>query len=104
MRGNKWWLGGLAVIGVAVIGYFAFFYPPAKQESQEMLGTIGAVEKYRADQIAEQDVTVAGAEGAAGAAGAEVTPDILADILERASVQEKAALFERANVQERADL
>ena len=49
MGKNKSLLIGVAVVAVAVIVYFAFFHPPTSREDME--GTIGTVEKYRAEQI-----------------------------------------------------
>lgn len=50
-------LAGTAVIAIAAIVYFSFFYPPTK--SDEVSGTIGAVKKYRSEQITEKDVNLA---------------------------------------------
>jgi hypothetical protein len=50
-------IGGSVIVALAVV-YFAFFYPPASVRDTE--GTIGAVKKYRAEQITEKDVVLEG--------------------------------------------
>ena len=62
-------VGSLAAI--AVVGYFAFFYPP--ESEQDVRGTIGGVKKYRASQIDEKDVQLGGQ-----AAGNEQNHDVAA--------------------------
>ncbi|MBF8296555.1 MAG: hypothetical protein HW389_3100, partial [Bacteroidetes bacterium] len=63
--GNKRtpWIIGVAVVAIAVIGYFSFFYPPVSQD--EVSGTIGGVqkaEKYRAPQLTDNDMVIKNAE------------------------------------------
>ena len=43
--GNKRtpWIIGVAVVAIAVIGYFSLFYPPVSNE--DVSGTIGGVQK-----------------------------------------------------------
>lgn len=50
-------VAGSLVAALAVI-YFSFFYPPVSTSDTE--GTIGAVKKYRAEQITEKDVVLEG--------------------------------------------
>ncbi|NOQ98285.1 MAG: hypothetical protein GQ561_08985, partial [Calditrichae bacterium] len=46
-------IAGSTIVAVLIL-YLAFFYPwPGEGEVK---GTIGAVEKYRSDQISEEDV------------------------------------------------
>jgi len=59
-------LAGTAVIALAAIVYFSFFYPPTP--SNEVSGTIGAVKKYRSEQISDKDVTLSSQQSEAIAA------------------------------------
>ncbi|MFQ5798292.1 MAG: hypothetical protein ACE5H0_06310, partial [Bacteroidota bacterium] len=56
-RSRSFVIGG-ALLAVIAVVYFSFFYPPPSGE--ETAGTIGAVEKYRAPQITEEDVVLEG--------------------------------------------
>ena len=48
-------MGGVAIVIVAIV-YFAFLYPwPSAPES---VGTIGSVQKYKSDQINQQDIAL----------------------------------------------
>ncbi len=49
----------------AVAVYFTYYYPPASHE--DTAGTIGAVKKYRIQQISENDILLAGREAQKGA-------------------------------------
>jgi hypothetical protein len=64
-------LAGTAVIALAAIVYFSFFYPPTP--SNEVSGTIGAVKKYRSEQITDKDVTLSSEQSAA------ITAEMAAD-------------------------
>ncbi len=50
-------IAGSLIAALAVV-YFSFFYPPVSTSDTE--GTIGAVKKYRAEQITEKDVVLEG--------------------------------------------
>jgi hypothetical protein len=50
-------IGGSVIVALVVV-YFAFFYPPSSVRDTE--GTIGAVKKYRSEQITEKDVVLEG--------------------------------------------
>lgn len=50
-------IAGSVIVALAVV-YFSFFYPPVSTSDTE--GTIGAVKKYRAEQITEKDVVLEG--------------------------------------------
>ena len=52
-------LTGVA-IAVAAVVYFGFFFPPPPGD--DVTGTIGAVQKYRAEQMSDDDVVLAGEE------------------------------------------
>ena len=60
---RQWTVVGLAaaaaLAGVAAVGYLGWMAPPA---SDGTAGTIGAVQKYRAPQIGDADVVLAGQE------------------------------------------
>jgi len=64
-------LAGTAVIAIAAIVYFSFFYPPTP--SNEVSGTIGAVKKYRSEQITDKDVTLSSQQSEA------ITAEMAAD-------------------------
>ena len=53
-------LAGVVVVAVAAVVYFGFFFPPTSGEN--VTGTIGAVQKYRAEQMSDEDVVLAGEE------------------------------------------
>ncbi len=55
---NRSFVMGGAILAVIAVVYFAFFYPPVTGEDAK--GTIGAVQKYRAEQITEKDVVLEG--------------------------------------------
>ena len=91
----------VAVIGVAAVLYFAKI-PPVPDDAT---GAIGAAERYRAEQITDADVELAGeSAGDAAAAASIVTGEELVELLGKASMQEKAAFFERLNMQERVNI
>src|SRR5512143_3588020 len=48
-------IAGSLIVALAVV-YFSFFYPPVSTSDTE--GTIGAVKKYRAEQITEKDIVL----------------------------------------------
>jgi hypothetical protein len=50
-------IAGSLIVALAVV-YFSFFYPPVSTSDTE--GTIGAVKKYRSEQITEKDVVLEG--------------------------------------------
>ncbi len=52
---KTWVLVGGAVAALALAGYFGLVAPPSEEGAT---GTIGAVEKYRADQITAEDVVI----------------------------------------------
>jgi hypothetical protein len=47
--------GAFIVVVAAAVAYFAFQYPPS---DGEVAGTIGAADRYRAEQITSDDVVV----------------------------------------------
>ena len=74
MSKNKLMMGGIIVVAVVAIAYFAFVYPPTNGD--DATGTIGAAKKYRTDQIKDSDVVLEGdQQGAEPAeAPAPITP------------------------------
>ncbi len=48
-------IAGSVIVALAVV-YFSFFYPPVSTSDTE--GTIGAVKKYRSEQITEKDIVL----------------------------------------------
>jgi hypothetical protein len=48
-------IGG-ALVAIAVVVYFSFFYPPESEKNLQ--GTIGGVKKYHSSQIESKDVQV----------------------------------------------
>ncbi len=65
---------GAGIVALAAIVYFSFFYPPTP--SNEVSGTIGAVKKYRSEQITDKDVNLASQQSEAIAA--ETAADVQA--------------------------
>jgi len=82
-------MGGVAVLAIAVIVYFSFFYPPTKNE--DAAGTIGAAKKYQSEQITDKDVKLGGAQTEAAATSESIVDEAAAK--EYASA---AAAFENA--------
>ena len=62
-------LVGGALLAIAVLAYFAFFYPPERE--QNLRGTIGGVKKYRSAQIDEKDVNLDAQSGSQIGAGGQ---------------------------------
>ena len=81
--GNKkvWILAGGVMVAVALIVYFQLFFPPPEDE---VAGTIGAVQKHRAEQIDESGV-ILGEE--AGGAVSVAFADLLDDVARRLHAQ-----------------
>ncbi len=89
MSRNRAILAAVVVVAICAVVYFGILAkPPA---DGDVMGTIGAVQKYRAEQIGDDDVVLAGAAG--GRTGEGTT-----DLFDRASMQEKAEFFERLPV------
>jgi hypothetical protein len=65
-------IGGIA-LALAVVIYFAFFYPPVP--SQDAAGTIGKADRYRSEQITEGDVHLGSEHADAAAVVAYVPAD-----------------------------
>jgi len=63
-------VAALVVVVAVLVVYVGRIYPPASQE--EATGTIGAVKKYRVQQISDQDVVLAGQEAEQAQAPAAV--------------------------------
>jgi len=93
-------IAAIAVIGVAAVVYFSQ-WPPSGEDAT---GAIGAAERYRAEQITDADVELAGESTGDAAAAFSVTGQELAGLLGKASVQEKASYFERADLDQRASM
>jgi hypothetical protein len=61
-----------AVVAIAAVVYFSFFYPPV--DTQDTQGTIGAAKKWHSEQITDKDVMLEGVEsGASETAMADAT-------------------------------
>ncbi len=92
----------VAAIGIAAIALFSLNRAPAPAE--DVTGAIGAAERYRAEQLSDEDVQLAGesaGDAAAHHAAFDVTGEELAELLGKASVQEKASFLGRASVAEK---
>lgn len=66
-------MGGVAVLAIAVIVYFSFFYPPTKNE--DVAGTIGAAKKYQSEQITDKDVKLGGTTSEATASSGSIVDE-----------------------------
>jgi Mg/Co/Ni transporter MgtE len=90
--GNKRtpWIIGVAVVAIAVIGYFTFFYPPVEQK--DVSGSIGGAKKYRSEQITDKDVKLEGQSSEKNAA------------FDNATLEQKSAMFEKATDRQKFDL
>jgi len=82
-------MGGVAVLAIAVIVYFSFFYPPTKNE--DVAGTIGVAKKYQSEQITDKDVKLGGAQTEAVATSGSIVDEAAAKEYAAA-----AAAFENA--------
>jgi hypothetical protein len=96
MRRNRILLGGVAIVAAGVLAYFAFFH--TTPTSENALGTIGTVDKYRANQISDEDVVLDQPGRTSGDAGAVVLDPT--ELLGRASAQEKAEFLASATEEE----
>jgi len=81
-------LGG-ALLALLVVVYFVFFFPPTPAE--DATGAIGAAEKYRAEQITDEDVILA--EQSTVVAEADAVE--IADAQMVGELQRSAASFDR---------
>jgi len=84
MGARKAVLGVVIVVAVLVVVYFGFFFGP--QRAERMKGAIGTVDKYRAEQISDEDVVL---EGEA----ANLTGEQIEALCSGATDEEKAELF-----------
>lgn len=66
-------MGSVAVLAIAVIVYFSFFYPPTKNE--DAAGTIGAAKKYQSEQITDKDVKLGGATSEATSSSGSIVDE-----------------------------
>jgi hypothetical protein len=111
MGRNKLLVGGIVLVALIVIAYFAFVYPPPSKEDTS--GAIGVAKKYRGEQIADKDVMLQEQEAAAKefdratpedqVGMLERSPNVLAGAITRASADFQAKLYrEVATAEDRA--
>ena len=86
-------IAAIAVIGVAAVLYFSQ-WPPAEEDAT---GAIGAAERYRAEQITDEDVIldIPGQEQLAEAVFEVLTDEQKADLIDRVSEAERAGYYAR---------
>ena len=100
---HKGLFAGLAVVAIVAIVYFSFLYPPPSND--DTTGAIGAAKRYRAEQIQESDVQLAGifaVDATATAAADALSDEQKADIVGRLTPAQRADVFGRYNVDEAA--
>ena len=83
----------IAVVGVAAVLYFSQ-WPPAEEE---VAGAIGAAERYRAEQITDEDVIhdIPGQEELAVAIFDVLTDEQKAELIGRMGEANRAEVFSR---------
>ena len=86
-------IAAIAVIGVAAVLYFSQ-WPPAAENAT---GAIGAAERYRAEQITDEDVIldIPGQEQLAEAVFEVLTDEQKAELIGRTSEAERASFYAR---------
>jgi len=86
-------IAAIAVIGVAAVLYFSQ-WPPAQEDAT---GAIGAAERYRAEQITDEDVIldIPGQEQLAEAVFEVLTDEQKAELIGRTSEAERASFYAR---------
>mgnify|MGYP001828851562 CR=1 FL=1 len=86
-------IAAIAVIGVAAVLYFSQ-WPPAEEDAT---GAIGAAERYRAEQITDEDVIldIPGQEQLAEAVFEVLTDEQKAELIGRVSEAERAGYYAR---------
>jgi len=86
-------IAAIAVIGVAAVLYFSQ-WPPAEEDAA---GAIGAAERYRAEQITDEDVIldIPGQEQLAEAVFEVLTDEQKAEMIGRVSAAERANYYAR---------
>jgi stress-induced morphogen len=91
-------IAAIAVIGVAAVLYFSQ-WPPAEEDAT---GAIGAAERYRAEQITDEDVIldIPGQEQLAETVFEVLTEEQKAELLGRALGSERGIDFEKFEVNE----
>jgi vacuolar protein sorting-associated protein 54 len=101
MRSKKAMIGFTVAAALAVLGLAIFLItqPPAARD--EATGAIGAAQRYRAEQIKEGDT---GVTGDAGAPGAPVSTQELAEVLGRAASGLRAEAFNQATLEQQASM
>jgi hypothetical protein len=93
-------IAAIAVIGVAAVLYFSQ-WPPAEEDAT---GAIGAAERYRAEQITDEDVIldIPGQAELAEAVFEVLTDEQKAELFGRLGEAERKALLSRFKVDEAA--
>jgi hypothetical protein len=93
-------IAAIAVIGVAAVIYFSQ-WPPAEEDAT---GAIGAAERYRAEQITDEDVIldIPGQEQLAETVFEVLTEEQKAELLGRAAASERGIDFKKFEANEAA--